>query len=377
MNIGFEAKRFFTNYTGLGNYSRFIVGALSASYPQDHYYLFTPRLKAHPEVTPLIDRENISVVTPPAFYKMLKLSGVWRSWGMSHDATMEDLSIFHGLSQELPLQLPRTVKKVVTVHDLIFLRYPQFYNPIDVRIYRAKVKSACLRADKVVAISEQTAHDLEEFLKISRNNIDVIYQGCHPNFHRTVTEAEVKTIKEKYRLPENYLLNVGTIEERKNLLLLIDAMGQMSPSDRIPLVVVGRKTSYFDQVLQRATELGILNMITFLHQASFADFPAIYRGASVFIYPSLFEGFGIPLIEAIASGLPVITSTGSCFKEAAGPDAVYVDPHRAGMLAAELTRLLRDEATRRRMITGSKEYIQRFNPEVIAANLHACYQRLG
>ncbi len=164
MRVGFEAKRLFSNFTGLGNYARFVVGALSEFVPQDHYILYTPRVRTHPEIDPIVVRPNVEVISPTGGYKWFK--GLWRSWGVSRDTSIDTLSVYHGLSQELPGGLPEKVRKVVTVHDLIYIRYPQFYKPIDVAIYKAKVRAACQTADRIIAISQQTADDLTEFIKV-------------------------------------------------------------------------------------------------------------------------------------------------------------------------------------------------------------------
>jgi glycosyltransferase involved in cell wall biosynthesis len=140
-------------------------------------------------------------------------------------------------------------------------------------------------------------------------------------------------------------------------------------------VVIGRPTKYFEQVRNEAQRLGVLKHIIFLHQTAFVDFPAIYKGALVFVYPSLFEGFGIPLIEAITCGVPVITSTGSCFSEAAGPSAKYADPSNPDDLAAQLKIVLSDAALRQEMVKQSGLFIRKFEPEVIAADLDRIYTR--
>ena len=118
----------------------------------------------------------------------------------------------------------------MTVHDLIFIRYPELYNPLDVFIYKAKVKAACQQADKILATSIQTKSDIVDFLNIDPAKIDVVYQGCHPSFKRKFSAAEIEKIKTKYKLPESYILNVGTIEERKNVLLLVKALSRL-PKD--------------------------------------------------------------------------------------------------------------------------------------------------
>ncbi len=371
MKVGFEAKRFFTNYTGLGNYSRFIVDALSTFAPENDYLLYTPRRKSNPEVDSITSRKNISVVTPTGFYSFA--SSAWRTFGIGAATGINEVKIFHGLSQELPFNLPRTVRKIVTVHDLIFLRYPKLYNPIDVAIYKVKVKSACQRADRIIAISTQTADDIVEFLKIDPEKISVVYQGCHPAFKVVRSMEERAVVRKKYNLPERYILNVGTIEYRKNVGLLIKALTLLPKSLQIPVVIVGRATSYVEAVLKIAKESGVADKIILIHNSSFADLPAIYQQAEIFVYPSLFEGFGIPLVEAIESGLPVITSTGSCFSEAAGPSSVYVEPGDSDALGDALKNLLENKDRKVQMVNKSRDFIRRFSPENIAGEILKAY----
>lgn len=375
MNIGFEAKRFFTNFTGLGNYNRFVVSALASQYPDISLHLFTPKLRAHPDVDNALSGRNIKVVRPQGILSMPVLSSFWRTRFVSGEKVMKELNVFHGLNQELPLGLPKHLKKVVTVHDLIFLRYPALYNSVDVKIYTAKVKSACHAADQIIAISRQTAEDLTTILGVERpEKIKVVYQGCHPIFSKTVSEEEKELVKKKYNLPDEYILTVGTIEERKNLKTLVGALSLVAPDKRKPLVVVGRATKYIDHVKEIIHMNKLESEVQFVHNVSFADLPAIYRGAKVFVYPSFFEGFGIPLVEAITCGVPVITSHGSCFSEAAGPDAIYADPNDAESYANALEKVLSDALLQSQMIKNSLSYIQKFQPGVIARNLMDVYK---
>lgn len=377
MNIGFEAKRFFTNYTGLGNYSRFVIDALSQHFPENQFFLFSPRVVDHVENRSILSRKNISVVAPTGLYSKPLLSALWRTWGVSRNSSIKDLNIFHGLSQELPIGLPVRVKKVVTVHDLIFLRYPQFYKAVDVAIYHRKVRLACEKADKIIAISHQTADDVKHFLKPSDpSKIEVVYQGCHPIFKPEVNASIAAFVKKKYGLPDKFILNVGTVEERKNLIVVVKALSRLSPGERLPLVVVGRHTEYYGKVLDEIRNAGLTSATHFLNNVDFQDLPAIYRQAHLFVYPSFFEGFGIPLIEAITCNVPIITSTGSCFSEAAGPGAMYIDPTDVDAMASAIKTLVEDEARRNDMVAVGRKHIAQFEPPVIADRLNDVYRAL-
>jgi glycosyltransferase involved in cell wall biosynthesis len=272
------------------------------------------------------------------------------------------------------LNLPRKIKKIITVHDLIFYRYPEFYKAIDIAIYKKKLKFACEESDKIIAISQQTRADLIEFLKVNESKIEIIYQGSHPNFKRQLPASEIERVRNKHNLPSEYILNVGTIEKRKNLLVVIKALSLVPKESRIPLVILGRPTEYFKDVLAAARQLNVLDTIFFPQNVPFNEFPAIYQNAKLFIYPSLFEGFGIPLIEAIESRVPVITSFGSCFSEAAGPSSIFVDPCNEEALAFEIKKVLLDSALARSMVADSYEYIQRFEPAVIGQKIMDVYK---
>jgi glycosyltransferase involved in cell wall biosynthesis len=375
VKIGFDAKRLYNNFTGLGNYSRFIVSALAASYPDDALVLLTPRIKSNPETAPFQHNPRIQTILPPAWMYSLKLGSVWRSFMAGTAAAKAGVDLYHGLSHELPRNLPPSIKRVVTVHDLIFLRYPQFYKPLDVKIYKAKVQHACRTAHRVVAISRQTADDIVTYLDIPPQKIDVVYQGTHPVFSKTYTGAEVTEIRSKYNLPAEYILNVGTLEERKNAALIVEALALLPQELRIPIVLVGRETKYLQTIRDAARKHNVEQYVMILHHVAFADLPALYQQARVFVYPSVFEGFGIPLIEAIQSGVPVITSQDSCFSEAAGPHAIYINPQKAPELAAGLEKVLADNAFAAAMVQGSRQYIQQFQPPVIARAMHQVYEK--
>ncbi|HYI76906.1 MAG TPA: glycosyltransferase family 1 protein [Chryseolinea sp.] len=373
MKVGFDAKRFFNNFTGLGNYSRFIIDALSKHATENEYFLYSPKVKTHPEFNQILQRDNVKTINAPATYTRFNASSLWRTWGISKDPTVQTLNVFHGLSQELPVNLPTTLKKVVTVHDLIFFRYAELYNLLDVFIYKAKVKAACRQADIILATSIQTKNDIVDFLRIDAAKIHVVYQGCHPSFKQHFSHEEISKTKTKYNLPEHYILNVGTIEERKNVLVLVKAVSAL-PSDLLyPIVIVGRATKYKSRIIEEAQRLGVGEKIIFLHNVSFADLPAIYQGARLFVYPSIFEGFGIPVVEALESSVPVIAASGSCLSEAGGPGSIYVNPTDAAELTEQLEKVLTDSTLCARMIAHGKGYIEQFAPKVISEKLLEVY----
>src|SRR5262245_14266308 len=220
MNIGFDAKRAYHNGTGLGHYSRTLIRSLAEYFPQHQYYLFNPK----PSDLFHLNGKNIHEMLPSGLLHKT-LSSVWRSKWITNDLEKLGIDIYHGLSNEIPLDIHKTqIKSVVTIHDLIFERFPAQYSKIDAQIYKKKFRYACDHADKVIAISQQTKRDIIEFYKTPEEKISICYQSCNPAFGRQVPEQEKKLIKEKYSLPDEYFLYVGSIIERKNLLNICKAI---------------------------------------------------------------------------------------------------------------------------------------------------------
>jgi glycosyltransferase involved in cell wall biosynthesis len=371
MRIGFDAKRAFRNFTGLGNYSRSTISILSEYYPDNQYFLYTTFYKKHPLLT-FANRPNISVRGPEGMLK--RLPAAWRTYGMKTDITFDKIELFHGLTAELPLGIASKTRTVVTIHDLIFLRYPEYYKPIDRWIYTKKYASACKRADLVIAISAQTRQELISFFNVDEKKIRMVYQGCDSQFYRTCSDIEKQKVKALYKLPDNYVLYVGTIESRKNLLTLVKALHLLP--EPLKLVVVGSPTAYFHQVQQYITANHIENRIVFLHHTVFHHLPAIYQQAQTFCCPSLFEGFGIPLLEALNSKVPVVSANSSSLPEAGGPNSLYVEPLDEQGFAKAILKTIEDKPFRQQMIDKGTNYAQLFNEDHIAKNLWKVYQEL-
>lgn len=374
MRIGFDGKRAIQNNTGLGNYSRLIVDVLSRFYQSNEYILYAPKPKENKNLSSILQRANTQVIYPKStFWK--KFSSIWRVWGITKQLQKDKLDIYHGLSNELPLSIKNSnIKSIVTIHDLIFLRYPQFYTWIDRHIYAYKFRKACENSNRIIAISEMTKRDIINYFHIDEKKIDVVYQGCNPVFHAPITEDAKADIRKKYNLPSRYILNVGSIESRKNLLLIIKALKYIP--ENISVVAVGKRTPYTDEIEKYMEENGLINRVLILNKVPFGDLPGIYQNASIFVYPSFFEGFGIPIIEAIHSNLPVIAATGSCLEEAGGTDSIYINPNDEKELAEKINHILSSPESARNMIIKGKEYVKRFSDETIAKDVMAVYNKL-
>jgi glycosyltransferase involved in cell wall biosynthesis len=369
MKIGFDAKRIFHNTSGLGNYGRDLVRILSEFYPNNTYNLYNPKPK---KIHRLSLKDNIVEILPnKKIWK--KLSSIWRQGPIVKQLENDAIEIFHGLSGEIPKGIEKSsIKSVVTIHDLIFIRYPKLYSFFDRIIHLKKVRFSANNADIVIAISEQTKRDIVQYLKINEAKIVVIYQGCHATFKEEKSSDFKCEVKNKFKLPEKFILNVGALNERKNILSLIKSIQNIAT----PLIIIGGKTSYFKVLETFIIENKLQDKVFFLENVSMPELAAIYQLASVFVYPSIFEGFGIPIIEALYSKTPVITSTGSCFIEAGGPDSIYVKPKDIKTLSDKIQLVLEDENIRENMIDKGFKFVQKFNDDVIAEKYFSMYDSL-
>ncbi len=371
MRIAYDAKRAYHNSSGLGNYSRDLIRGMVQHHPENEYLLLNP--KKSDRLKELDSLENVQEIRPKSWF-WKKFSSLWRRFKLVKLAEKEKTEIFHGLSNELPSGIQYAkLKKVVTIHDLIFLRYPNWYPFIDKAIYYSKFKAAAQYADRVIAISEQTKIDLILFFGISQDKIDVVYQTCHPAFKQDYAMAEKERIRTKYSLPSKFVLQVGTIEPRKNLIYTLSSIKDLPD---VQLVVIGRQTDYQKEVDSFIQAHNLADRVHFISVGPMEDLAVIYQLAHVFCYPSIFEGFGIPIIEALYSKVPVITNKEGVFPEAAGPDSYYVDLAHSDEMKLLIQTLYEKEDLRKIGIDKSRTFVSKFDEAKIMADLDTVYKSL-
>ena len=379
--IGYDAKRIVRNGTGLGSYGRTLVNDIarcSETVPLI-LRLYAPDKGRDDLRGQVISHDNLSFCYPQSTRLPFGKS-LWRSYGIVSDLKRDGVQLYHGLSGELPIGIRKSgIKSVVTIHDLIFLRHPEFYHWVDTKIYAWKFRQTIREADHIIAVSECTKRDIIELGGVDESRISVIYQSFAPRFSAPNhgdcprDSSEAKIMGTVPVIPR-YILSVGSIEARKNILLAVKALPYL-PED-ISLVIVGRHTKYTDQVTDYAKANRLDHRVRILHGVTDEALPALYAGAEAFVYPSRYEGFGIPIIEAISMGLPVVACTGSCLEEAGGPDSLYVSPDDAEGMANAIRQSLRGAEGRDQRITHSREYIRRFEVRDVASQVIDLYQSL-
>ena len=375
LTIGFDAKRIVRNSTGLGSYGRTLVRDLAYLPEGLRLRLYAPD-KGHDHLRSQVEGlPRISFCYPKAVESLPLEKALWRVHGIVKELQKDKVQIYHGLSGELPWGIRKSgIRSVVTIHDLIFLRHPEFYPWIDRKIYAWKFRHTLKEADHIIAISECTKRDVLELGQVDPGRVTVVYQSCAPRFTKEVSFLEQEQTRLLYGLPKRFILNVGTIERRKNILLAVKALPDL-PSD-LSLVIIGRHTDYTNEVLDYVNTHDLSRRVFILHDVPDEHLPALYAQAEAFVYPSVYEGFGIPIIEAISSGLPVVACTGSCLEEAGGPDSLYVPTDDPVSLAIAVRQVLKGASGREKRIARSQDYIRRFEGNDVASQVLDIYHSL-
>ncbi len=368
MNIGFDAKRAFMNSTGLGQYARRLISALVAHSPKDNFTLFTPASSTFLEEV-LKQHPNTKIITPKHIF-LKKFHQVWRSCFLAKEIQKHDIKVFHGLSSELPLGLGQNIKKIVTIHDLIFFKKPELYSPLDAMIYRRKTKYAAKYSDKILTISYATKLDLIDLYKVPEEKIIVVPPICDAKFYNLKTDLEKQNFLSNKNLDKPFLLFLGTIEQRKNLFFVIKALFELFKNGvAISFVIVGRKgDAYVDIKKFLADKLEFEKNIMFFHDVKDEEVPLFFQTARAFVYPSQIEGFGMPLAEAAASGTAMITLDHGALKEAAGPGAFVLSDGTSGQQELEkiLYKIFYENQNLDDRIALGKTHAKKFLAQVIA-----------
>lgn len=350
MKIAFDAKRYYHNKTGLGNYSRTLVNGLKEAFPEHEYVLYDE-------------------------------SSMKRMFNIGRMAHNDGCDILHGLSNEIPLCGTRGVKTIVTMHDICWKTFPDMYHFLDRHIYDLKYGTSCRKADRVVAITESTKRDVMQYYNVPEERIEVIYQPVQQFFYTPMTEREATTLISENlpQLPKDYILYVGSINSRKNLMAVAEALALMPGERRPMLLVVGNGREYRRKVEQYIDANGLRSSVmieTNIYNNRLLQ--ALYRQARAFVYPSFYEGFGLPVVEAALQHTPVITTTVSSLPEAAGPDACLIDPYAADaaeQIATYMERLICDDAYRDSVATKMEAYSRRmFEPANLLRQMMKIYQ---
>ncbi|HMR62709.1 MAG TPA: glycosyltransferase family 1 protein [Anaerolineae bacterium] len=373
--IGLDYTSALNQRAGIGRYTRELVNALATTAPLDwaaHYRLFVAEARASFRAP----RLGANFCWHPSRLTERNLHRLWfrLRLPLSIENWTGPLDLFHAPDFFLP-PVKRSTRTLLTVHDLSFVREPESVMPGMARHLNTWVPRSVQRADHVIAVSESTRHDLIDLYQTPPEKISVLYHGVGAEFRPILDAARLATVRRKYSLPEPPLiLSVGTVQPRKNYQRLLQAFAHVRPA--ASLVIAGGQGWYFDEILAEVRRLHLESRVRFLGFVDEADLPLLYNLATVFVYPSLYEGFGLPVLEAMACGVPVVASRRSALPEVVGAAGQLIDPVDIEGMAGALTELLADETLRRQLSAAGLGQAARFSWARTAEQLVSLYQSL-
>lgn len=337
---------------------------------EDSFTVFTGKWELPPELRPTPHLKYVQTRLP-TWRPAVRIA--WEQLFQPVQVARERLDLLHSTSYAQPLVT--RVRSVVTMLDLSFVRMPGSFNRWN-RTYLAAMSAlTARRCDRIIAISESTRRDIVHFLKVPSSKVEVIYCGVDDQFRPLEDRAEVERFRAAKGLPDRFLLYLGTLEPRKNVERLVDAYALLR-RDGITshkLVLAGAKGWLYDRIFARVRELGLMEHVQFASYVPYPELPLWYNAADIFIYPSLYEGFGLPPLEAMACGTPVVTSSVSSLPEVVGAAAVTVDPLDTGALAAAIAEVLSQPSLRERLRTEGPRQAARFSWADMARETYATY----
>ena len=299
---------------------------------------------------------------------------------MPRDCKKNLIHIYHGLSNELPVEFVKNpkIKWVVTIHDIAFLYYKMDYSLFDSFIHFQKIKNSCQKADVIIAVSEYTKADICKIFNLPPEKVEVVYQTVNDNFKKSFTNDEFQHVVNLYHLPNHYFLSVGSITARKNLLSALKAWKGLPTEYQWPFLIIGKPNRKYFKIIKEELDLFkeiYSNKIMFRNVAN-EHLPIVYQNAEIFIYPSYFEGFGIPVLEALYSGIPVITSKTTSLPEVGGPGAYLVDPANYEEIRAGILFFMQHKEQREHAVNKGLEHVKKFDAQVVNDKLVNIYQSL-
>jgi len=374
MRIGIDIRLIGKKQTGSEAVFFNLVKNLAGTDGKNQYLLFTDHnpekdgdLKD--EINKLNLRNNFKIVfinAPNRFW--------WNLWALPAYVRKNPVDVFH-TQYIAPFWLPKNVKLVLTIHDISFIFFPQFIKKSDLFFLKTLIPRSLRMAAKIIAVSQFTKDEIERYYQIPTEKVAVIPNGVDFElFNKNIAQNKLGEIKKKYNLPEKFLLYIGTLQPRKNIPVLIEAMKSLN----IPLIIAGnRKAHNFDQKIDEAIEkFDFAGKIIFPGWIDEEDKPALYKLADCFVFPSLYEGFGIPIVEAMAAGTPVVSSSSSCLPEIGGDGALFADPKKPEEFAQKIQQILLDENLRDSLIKKGVEVTKKYTWQKNAKKTLAIYESL-
>lgn len=377
IRIGIDISRTVEETTGVGYYAKNLVHALAKIDPINDYLLYGMFYSCYPK-----HWKQASIPKSPNFKLHQKNSlswfvrRKWENWGKYKEKLLGEIDLLHSTAFTMPL-VPN-LKVIVTVHDLSCFVYPQYHTEANYQFVTRNVHQAARHATFIIADSENTKRDILRFLHVPDERIEVIYLAAGDTFNEKCPPESIAQIKNKYRIDKPYLFAVGSIEPRKNLASALIAFKALLETRKIDyqFVIAGGKGWENESFYQLLKKLKIDDYLVFTGYVPEEDLPALYQGAEVFVYPSFYEGFGLPVLEAMASGTPVITSNTSSLPEVTGEAALLVNPADIFEIYEAMEALLTNPSLREELKGKGLEQSKKFSWEKTALETLKIYRKV-
>ncbi|MBC8248766.1 MAG: glycosyltransferase family 4 protein [Anaerolineales bacterium] len=373
MRIGIDYTAAVRQGAGIGRYTRELVKALAELNRSHDYVLFAAAGGQRPVDTGW--PPNFQMRSVPLSDRALAILWHRLQLPLWVELVTGPVDIFH--SPDFGLPPVRRAKTLVTVHDLSFIRYPQCADA-NLRAYLNKVVPRSVhRADLILADSQSTKGDLVELLGVESGRIEVVYPGVEERFHPIEDQAHLEKVRKRYNLPPRFILGLGTLQPRKNFTHLIEAYSLLvTHYSSLQLVITGGKGWLYEEIFATVEQLGLEDKVVFPGFVADEHLPALYNLADLFVFPSLYEGFGLPPLEAMACGTPVITSNASSLPEVVGKAGLMVEATEVEALTEAMKQVLEDDALREGMMAKGVKQASKFTWEKAAAKLLSLYETL-
>ena len=365
MKIGLDARTIQGHFTGDSTYWRGLIEGLARSGSAHEFIIYLSESLPKPD---LPESENIR----PRFL-CAPSSRVWSAWTFPRALRTDAVDLAH-VQYTIPPVMPCPV--VTTIHDVSFKRHPEFFSMKDRLILDAGVKRATHRAARIIAVSEYTKKEICELYKISPEKIAVVYSGADSQYKPINPKFAYQLARDKYDIGTAFVLTVGVIQPRKNLPRLLEGFSLFKAKGHIghKLVIVGKYGWKESNLRMKITQLGLKDDVVLTGYVPYEDLPALYGAADVFVYPSVYEGFGLPVLEAMACGTPVITGNFSSLPEVVGDAGLMVDPHDPRAFAEAMEKVLTNEILHTDMSARSLSQAANFTWDNTARDMLAIYE---
>ncbi|GAB4114340.1 MAG: glycosyltransferase family 1 protein [Candidatus Caldatribacteriota bacterium] len=374
MRIAIDLTLLPTQLVGVGSYAKNLIDSLAKYDKKNKYFIFIKH--EHSNIFE-INQNNVNIIYQKNILRNKILRVLWEQFILPLYIKRLNINLLHSIHYTVPLFA--RCKTIVTFHDMTFFIYPEKHIFLKRIFFRLFIRISSWKANRLIAVSESTKKDIIKFLGAS-NKIDVVYETVDSKYHPFKNESMTSMIRKKYSILNKFILYVGTLEPRKNIIRLIQAYHNLLTKKLInhQLVIVGKKGWHYQEIFNMVNKLGLnkgRQKMIFTGYVPEEELPFLYNAADVFIYPSLYEGFGIPPLEALACGVPVISSNVSSLPEVVGDAGILIDPYNVQEISQAMFEILKNHKKKEQFRIKGLKRAEKFSNKNMAEGTIKVYEK--